>query len=55
MNWLVGAQLRCDDPGDVAEVKVYVVRAQTKAGAVAVMAELHPKLMIRWMRPESGN
>jgi hypothetical protein len=55
MNWLVAAHpMSHSQTREVAEVRMFVVRAETEAGARAVMHEAYPDLVVRCVRPASS-
>lgn len=47
MKWLVIVQAKVDKPAECVEVKTFVVKAETEAGASAVIESYHPSYMIR--------
>jgi hypothetical protein len=55
MTWLVAAHPISQSPTrEVAEVRVFVVRAETEAGVRAKMLETYPELVVRCVRPASS-
>jgi hypothetical protein len=55
VTWLVAAHSISQSPTrEVAEVRMFVVRAETEAGARAVMLETYPDLVVRCVRPASS-
>lgn len=49
MEWAVYTQSKYDIPGQCDEVKVFVIKAETPAGALAVLQEKEPGQQVRGM------
>jgi hypothetical protein len=52
VNWLVATQSRVTSPLEVAEVRMFVVIAETETGARALIEEWQKGQMVRWIKPD---